>query len=189
MGNALAKDDGVVIAFPGGQALDLGRLFDEHGAYVRRVALRLTGSTAAADDLTQEVFLTAWRRRETLDVRLGIRTWLYRVALNLSRHHHRSGARAQRLADAYAVEAPQATLAGPDVPLERQRQAALVQRAVLTLSDKLREVFVLYELEELEGQEVSEILDLPLNTVWSRLRLARAAFRDSLRELQRGEVP
>ena len=45
------------------------------------------------------------------------------------------------------------------------------------LSPKQREVFVLFELEELDGSEIAAILDIPVNTVWSRLRLARTAFR------------
>ena len=55
----------------------------------------------------------------------------------------------------------------------------LVRACVASLSDACREVFVLYELERMEGSEIAEILEIPLNTVWSRLRLARTAFREA----------
>ena len=60
----------------------------------------------------------------------------------------------------------------------------MIQACVLQLSVKQREVFVLYELEEIDGKEVAEVLEIPINTVWSRLRLARKRFRELWIELQ-----
>jgi RNA polymerase sigma-70 factor (ECF subfamily) len=177
---ALALDDDNVVAFPGGRAdeVDIGRLFDEHAPYLCRVVHRLTGSREAAEDVVQEVFVLAWHRRAELEDRTGIRTWLYRVAVNHVRHRRRSFARYQGLLDRYKSQ-PE-PMRREDSPLEvtsRAERGKLIQECVKRLSDKQREVFVLYELEEIEGAEIAEILDIPVNTVWSRLRLARAAFR------------
>ncbi len=172
-----------VVPFPGGAApraepVDIGALFDAHAPYLCRVVHRLTGSAAAAEDVVQEVFLVAHRRRHELQDRTGIRTWLYRVAVNHVRHGRRSHVRYQRLLDGYKAHPERHGSATPpdDATLRRQR-GELIHACVQKLSDKQREVFVLYELEELEGAEIAEILELSVNTVWSRLRLARAAFR------------
>jgi RNA polymerase sigma-70 factor, ECF subfamily len=181
-GRPPASTGATVVVFPGMPAdrapLDLGRLFDSHGAYLVRVLHRLTGSRETAEDVAQEVFLLAYHRRHELEERTGIRTWLYRAAVNHVRHRRRSFSRYQGLLDRYQVHpGNKDTIERPDEVATRAEQGRLVQECVLTLSPKLREVFVLYELEELEGNEIAEILDLPVNTVWSRLRLARAAFR------------
>jgi RNA polymerase sigma-70 factor, ECF subfamily len=166
---------------PGARAteLDIGRLYDEHGEYLTRVVHRLTGSRDAAEDVVQDVFLLAYHRRAELEDRTGIRTWLYRAAVNHVRHRRRSWSRYQGLMGRFERHATDAEKAdGPDEGASRTERGRLVHECVAELSDKLREVFVLYELEELEGNEIAEILDLPVNTVWSRLRLARAAFRE-----------
>lgn len=182
VGDAAPEATGNVVPFPssasGRAPLDLGRLFDAHAPYLVRVLHRLTGSRETAEDIVQEVFLLAYNRRNELEDRTGIRTWLYRAALNHVRHRRRSFARYQGLLDRYQAHPGNKGQAdGPDEEASRVERGRLVQACVLTLSPKLREVFVLYELEELEGTEIAQILDLPVNTVWSRLRLARAAFR------------
>ena len=118
----------------------------------------------------------AHRRREELVDQPGIRTWLYRVAVNLVRRQSRSHSRYDNVLGHYAQQ-QNARPAGPQAVVERAERGKLVHACVQKLSEKQREVFVLYELEELEGRDIAEILDLPLNTVWSRLRLARDAFR------------
>lgn len=175
--------EGHVVRFPGAtpdpRPLDIGRLYDEHGAYLCRVVQRLTGSREASEDIVQEVFLLAYHRRAELEDRQGIRTWLYRVAVNHVRHRRRSFSRYQGMKDRFQQHPDQEVRPeGPDAEAERAEQGRQVAACVARLSDKLREVFVLYELEELEGNEIAEILEIPINTVWSRLRLARAAFRE-----------
>ena len=184
---ATTTDDSNVVAFPspgsGGKRtaateMDIGRLFDAHAPYLCRVVHRLTGSRETAEDVVQEVFLLAYNRRTELEDRSGIRTWLYRAAVNHVRHRRRSFSRYQGLMDRYQQHPGlREKDEGPDEVASRTERGKLVQECVAQLSEKLREVFVLYELEELEGNEIAEILDLPVNTVWSRLRLARAAFR------------
>lgn len=183
---AIESDDVNVVAFPGPtpggsgapSELDIGRLFDAHAPYLCRVVHRLTGSRETAEDVVQEVFLLAYNRRSELEDRTGIRTWLYRAAVNHVRHRRRSFSRYQGLMDRYQQHPGlKDKEEGPDEVASRVQRGRIMQECVAQLSDKLREVFVLYELEELEGNEIAAILDLPVNTVWSRLRLARAAFR------------
>lgn len=163
-------------AGPATVELDLGALFDEHGAWLARVLQRLTGRRDLAEDLVQEVFLIVWKRRDEIQDQVGIRTWLYRVAVNVVRHRHRSENRYGAMLGRFK-HAIWGTTAGPDKSLERYQQGQAVHQVIARLSDKQREVFVLYELEDLEGAEIADILGISVNTVWSRLRLARASFK------------
>ena len=154
--------------------LDIGDLFDAHAPYLLRVAERLTGSAATAEDIIQEVFLVAWRRRAELSDDGQLRGWLYQVVVNQVRHHQRASARLHRFLTEYPPPSVEQT---PEGTLHRRQQAKQIRRCVLRLPMPQREVFVLYELEELEGAAIAEILNIPLSTVWSRLRLARARFQ------------
>ncbi|GDX82243.1 hypothetical protein LBMAG42_40540 [Deltaproteobacteria bacterium] len=160
--------------------LDVGGLFDAHAGWVHRLAQRLTSSSAAADDVVQEVFLLAHRRRGELTDRVGIRTWLYRATVNVARQSYRTGRRySSAMERAGADQGREGT--NPEAALMRHESAVLVRACVASISDAGREVFVLYELERIEGAEIAEILEIPVNTVWSRLRLARVAFREAWR--------
>ncbi len=161
-------------------SLDVGGLFDVHASWVHRVAQRLTSSSAAADDIVQEVFILAHRRRTELTEQLGIRTWLYRTTVNVARQSFRSGRRHSSALERAGAEAPREGT-NPEASLLRHESAMIVRACVASLSDACREVFVLYELERIEGVEIAAILEIPVNTVWSRLRLARVAFREAWR--------
>ena len=172
-------------AQPAPRALDVATLFDAHGAWVHQAAQRLTASPGAADDVVQEVFLLAHRRRAELDERLGIRTWLYRATVNVARQQRRSDRRYGSILDRFRSE-PVREQPGPDADLARRQSGLQIHAAVASLSDVQREVFVLFELEHLDGAEIAVILDIPINTVWSRLRLARVTFKDAWTTLAGG---
>jgi RNA polymerase sigma-70 factor (ECF subfamily) len=164
--------------------LDIDALFSAQGEFVHRVAQRLTGSSALADDVAQEVFLLAWRRRGELKDEKGIRTWLYRAAVNVNRQRTRGLRRYTAALDRHGDDVAPAP-PDPERILDRDRCGLRIRACVARLTEAQREVFVLYELEELEGDEIASILDIPVNTVWSRLRLARRTFR----ELWTGDPP
>ncbi|MCB9728488.1 MAG: sigma-70 family RNA polymerase sigma factor [Deltaproteobacteria bacterium] len=159
-----------------GSVADIGALFDEHAPFLLRVTTRLLGGTDQVEDLVQEVFLTAHRRRHELSSHPEPRAWLYGVAVNLVRHHRRSFARRRALVQAAAREVPE-TSPGPLDQAQRRQHAELIRSCVAELPLEQREAFVLYELECLEGRVIAELLGVPENTVWSRLHLARKKFR------------
>lgn len=160
---------------PGG--VDVGALFDEHARFLLRVAERLTGQPAFAEDLVQEAFLIAHKKRHQLTPGPELQGWLYRVVSNLVHHHRRTLARQHRLKSAVAAEPAERLAEGPDGDHDRREMAQAVRAAVTTLPHKQREVFVLYELEGLEGAQIAALLDIPVNTVWTRLHHARDRFK------------
>ncbi len=161
--------------------LDIDALYTEHAQFLTRVLIRLIGDSPAVDDLLQETFLVAHRRRTSYDGRAAPRTWLYAIAARLAMRHRRGAGRWFRALGLYADE-PAPVAAHPDSELERQRAAQLVRSTLDKLPFKQREVFVLYELEELEGTEIADLLAIPINTVWTRLHHGRKRFEALLRK-------
>jgi RNA polymerase sigma-70 factor, ECF subfamily len=128
------------------------------------------------------VFLVAFRRLPEFQGQSSMSTWLYGIALRVVRLHRRTAKRAS-LHGAIDLGSPFHEDAIADVPSRRPDAAAETAdayRMLLHLLDQLdddkREIFVLAELDQLPIPQVADLLGLKLNTAYSRLRLARAAF-------------
>jgi RNA polymerase sigma-70 factor (ECF subfamily) len=163
---------------------DLARTYDEHGAYVYRALRHLGVADSDLDDAVQDVFLVLVRRAEEFDGRSSVRTWLFGIALHVAR-------RSRQVRDRRATREVEAELEAPSSPFDETataRDAALLARALDALPDAQREVFVLMELEGLTAPEVSALLAVKLNTVYSRLRLARREIECFLAQ-EREESP
>jgi RNA polymerase sigma-70 factor (ECF subfamily) len=161
----------------GQSSAELDTLVDAYNAHapeIFRVLRRLGVADSAVEDAVQDVFAVAWRRREDFEGRSSQRTWLYGIARKVARDYRRKRQRASR-------ETPDLErLPGgsdPGTHSEAVEAARLVDSALKQMSEVLREVFVLVEIEQLTAPETAEILSVPLNTVYSRTRLARQQFR------------
>jgi RNA polymerase sigma-70 factor (ECF subfamily) len=159
------------------------QIFQAHFAFVWRCLRGLGVCDADLDDMTQEVFVVVHRRLGDLQVELGVRPWLYGILRLVTQNHRRSR---RRSADGQrSLEAqPRAPAAGPLESLQAHEAARVVSAALEQLEVTRREVFMLVELEELSVPEVAGALGIPVNTAYSRLRLARADFKALL--LRRG---
>jgi RNA polymerase sigma-70 factor (ECF subfamily) len=153
-------------------------------------AARMLGSTDDAADVTQEVFVKTYTTLNQYRGQASFQTWLYRVTANLCVDRHR---RRQRLPHVTrSLDAPLETEAGeveaevPDWGADPARVAlsgelqAKVHAALAALSDKLRAVIVMYDLDGLSYEEIAGALGIPLGTVKSRLFHARAQLRTLL---------
>ena len=163
--------------------LDIGALYAEHGPFVARVLERLTGNGPHVDDLLQECFVSAFKSRDKYNEnRASLTTWLYSIAANISKRHHRSRWRFGRLRErVQTLDAPPSAPL-PDDDLVRDERARLVHEAMQKLPFKQREVFSLYELEGLDGTAISQMLGVPEGTVWTRLHHARKGFAKLVRQ-------
>lgn len=163
------------------------RLYREHFAFVWSAARRLGAPTSATDDVVQEVFLTLHRRFDELDHAVSPRAWLYVVTRRVVFRHRRSRARTARKVAALARH-PR-TLDEP----HRQRDAReLLEQLLDRLPAHQRQSFVMAELLGMTAPEIAGTLGIPLNTVYSRVRLARrtlASWGDRLEELRRVDAP
>jgi RNA polymerase sigma-70 factor (ECF subfamily) len=165
----------------------LAEVYAAHFDYVWRILARLGVRSAELEDAVQEVFIVVHRRLGSFDTRRPIRPWLggiaHRVALAERR---RARHRREQLCDAPAQAEP-APASSPEASLIARQKRERVHAALQSLDLDRRTVFVMYEMEGISGAEIAEALGIPLNTVYSRLRIARERFRQTAERLRRKE--
>jgi RNA polymerase sigma-70 factor (ECF subfamily) len=159
--------------------------------YSRRIynlAYRFTSSHAAAEDLTQEVFIRVYRSLGQYDAGLGdLSNWLMRLARNLIIDDYRKRQRTPTdagddLAD-HEYHLPAAS-DSPQRSLERQERKLQVLAAINKLSPDLRECVILRDIEELTYQEIVNLLKIPEGTVKSRINRGRIELAKVLRRMK-----
>lgn len=164
-------------------------IYRQHYAGVWRSARRLGVGEAELDDLVQEVFVVAHRKLPQFEGRSTIGTWLFGITYRVVRDLRRSAAaRARREALATGGRPP----TEPDRKLSRVQAATVLDDLLATLDDEQREVLVMAEIMHMTAPQIAELTEAKLNTVYSRLRLARRAFDAALakyRERTGGELP
>ena len=159
--------------------LSFASVYEAHFAYVWRSVRALGVPEGSVDDAVQEVFVVVHRKLATFEARSTVKTWVYGIAMRVARAHRRTNRTTAREDDAELDRIRAPTSAQPDMAAERAEAARVVNRLLAGLDDDQREVFVLAELEQLSAPEIADALEVKLNTVYSRLRLARAAFAEA----------
>jgi RNA polymerase sigma-70 factor, ECF subfamily len=167
-------------------------LYRRHQAALYRFALRMTGSTWAAEEIVQDVFMTLMREPRKFDASRGaLGAYLYGVARNRVMKH---GERARR---EIALEEKHEDGSGAGIVLkdvftpatwvEQKERLEQVRAAVLGLPAEFRETVVLCELEELSYEEAAQLIGCPVGTIRSRLHRGRALLLAKLEMLR--DVP
>jgi len=153
-------------------------LYAEHFNFVWRTLRRLGVPPADLPDVAQDVFLVVHRRLPDFEPRARVTTWLFPICLHAARDRRRRAHVRREVSDEQDDLVDPAPMPGHD--LERQDDLVLFEAALADMNLDQRAVFVLFELEELRGEDIAATLAIPLGTVYSRLRLARAAFRNGV---------
>lgn len=154
---------------------DVRRIVEDHAAFLLRTVRRLGVAELDVEDVAQEVLVIVHRKLAQYDTRCSMRGWIFGIASRVAADYRRSArVRRERVSDPM----PETPVA-PDQEnaLDRSRARALLDRALDELDDDKRAVFVLYELEGLEMQEVAEMVGCPVQTAYSRLHAARDRVR------------
>jgi RNA polymerase sigma-70 factor (ECF subfamily) len=126
-------------------------------------------------DALQKVFMIAYRRLADFEGRSSMKTWLCGIALRVASDHRRSAVvRREVLRDEPELELRHDS--GENCDTYRQEQLAELDAVLAELSVEQRTVLVLFELEEMSGEEIAKLVGCPEGTVRSRLRLARQSF-------------
>lgn len=174
----MMDEDKIVQRARRGDAAAFEQLVTAYRDRVYRLALRLCGNGADADEAAQEAFLAAWRGLPNFRGESRFSTWLYQLAthaaIDLMRREKRHAA-----GDIDEVDAPDSA-PSPHQQAERNEQRQAVREAVLALPPEQRQVIVLRFMEELSYEEIGAALHLPVGTVKSRLNRAKAALREIL---------
>ncbi len=156
-------------------------LYEQNLDYVWTSLRRLGVAPAHLEDLVHDVFLVAWRKLGEYDPRRPIKPWLFGISFRIaSDFRGRLSVRREASSlDDCGLELADAQ-PGPEARVYEQQLRGLVQRLLATLPLERRAIFVLHELDGLAMPEIADALDVPLNTAYSRLRLARRDFQAAL---------
>jgi RNA polymerase sigma-70 factor, ECF subfamily len=156
-----------------------------HLAALHDTALRLCGDAAEAQDLTHDTYVRALHAADRFEPGTSLKAWLLTILHNLFRTRLRDKGRHRELElDDESVDVP-APLVNEEV--WHAVTSAQLDSAIELLAQKVREVVVLRDLQGLSYKEISQVLDLPVGTVMSRLHRGREALRAILIPLVRGK--
>ena len=155
---------------------DLAKTYREQYGFVWRSLRRLGVPDDAVDDAVHDVFVVAARRLQEFEGRAAVTSWLFAVAVRVSKHQRRSIARHRRRKDALAAE-DDAHGSSHSGDFARQDAARILHGLLARIDEPLRHVYILLELEQMTGREVAAILSINVPTVHSRLRSARTQLR------------
>ncbi|GAA1126364.1 MULTISPECIES: RNA polymerase sigma factor [Streptomyces violaceusniger group] len=174
-------DDAAVVAQSLGQPEIFALLYDRYAPDIHRYAARRLGD-GAADDITAETFLIAFRGRARYDQgRATARPWLYGIAANLIGKHRRAEVRALRaLARTGTDPVAESWVERADSRMAAEATRRPLATALAGLSARDRHVLLLVAWADLSYQEVAEALGIPVGTVRSRLNRARRKVRSAL---------
>lgn len=147
-----------------------------------RAASRILGDRSRAEDVTQEVYLQAWKSFSKFEIGTNCKAWLYRILFNCLSHHRRKWFRFPLLKESEEFLA-ESIASRPPVP-ERLTDEEIL-RALDGLNEDFRSIVMLVDVEEFSYREAAEILRIPIGTVMSRLNRARRLLREELSEIAR----
>lgn len=169
------------------QDVDFNDIFRKQFGYVWNALRRLGVAERDLEDLTQQVFLDVYRRLDSFEPGRPIRPWLFGFALRAASNHRRL---ARHVLELFRTQdAPSPGLA-PDELLVARENAERAERALARVELNRRAVLLLHEVDGHTMPEIAEALQIPLNTAYSRLRLARDEYERAFRRLElRGGKP
>lgn len=159
--------------------LDFDAIYERHFDFVWRSLRRLGIDSSSVDDAAHDVFLVVYRQLAEFDGG-NYKSWLFAIAQRVAWHYRRAYAR--RKTEPLAEDSLQDVgTSGPEQSHQQREAVDLAHLLLEQLPDDRRAVFVLSELEQLSMPEIAQILRIPLNTAYSRLRLARRDFSCNLK--------
>lgn len=170
-------------ALAAGDESALAQMYDAHGAAVYALALRITRAPADAEDVTQEVFMQAWRSASSFDQRRGtLAAWLLMMARTRALDHLRRAKRrpADPTEPSVFARIPN-DAPGVDIAAATNQEAALARTALAALPREQREAVELAYFEGLTHSEIAERMAQPLGTVKTRIRSAMQQLRAALK--------
>jgi RNA polymerase sigma-70 factor (ECF subfamily) len=174
-----AQDAELVRRIAAGDDTALRPLIAAHQARVFRFAMRLVGSAAVAEEVTNEVFLEVWRHAGKFEGASAPGTWILSIA------HHRAVSRLRKRReeswDEDAADALPDTSDDPEVAAQKADKGAILRLCLDKLSAEHKAVVDLVYYHELSVSEVSEVLKIPENTVKTRMFYARKRLSELLR--------
>ena len=151
-------------------------LVETYQEQVLRIGFRISGDFHAAEDIAQDSFLKAFRKLDTFDPNKGrFSSWLFRITQNLALN-------ARRKITPFPTPTKEGSgdLPSPSQATEQRDQMRQLDEVIQSLEEPFRTTFLLAEVEELPIAQISEIENVPIGTIKSRISRAKAKLRESL---------
>lgn len=174
-------DQELAAAAAAGQLEAFGELVRRHQDFVYGAVLRVVKNPTAAEDISQDCFLRAYRALPEFRGESQVRSWLYRIATNLALN---AVTRRREYPTEVIPEQNPWPESGPERHAEQRELAEALGEAIKQLPDDLQEPLVLREVRHMSYEDIAAELDLPLNTVRTRIFRARRALQSHMSEWQ-----
>ena len=176
----------LVRAVRGGDTQAFNRLVLIYQNRIFSLALNYVKEEEEARDLAQDIFVTAFRAIDKLRDEAKFGAWLYQIGLNHCRNRYkrlsRRGFFSNKSLDDPYNPVPLVGGTTPEQDLEKQRVVNAVRQAIGTMKGAEKEILILRDLQDLSYEEISEIMDIPLGTVKSKLNRARHGLKNKLKQ-------
>ncbi len=168
-------------------ALSFRMVYEENFQFVWRSLRRLGVREADVPDAVQDVFIVVHRKLGEFQGRSKVSTWLFGIALRVARDRQKLAFTRRQVDDENAVSTCVDDSVDLAAALERKQGLELLEAILDTMPLEQRAVFTLFELEGMTGEAIAEALEVPLGTVYSRLRLARDVFQRAVQRMKARE--
>ncbi len=160
---------------------DFALLFEEYSAPIFNYVLRMVGDADRAADITQDTFIKAYRKLDTVTEATSTRSWLYRIATNTAIDDMRRRRNVTTMSDDQPTFANRADdRPGPEAQVMSTTLDERVQRALQTLRPNHRQCLLLSDLEDMSAQQIGEVMGLSYGAVRTLLCRARGEMRRAL---------
>jgi RNA polymerase sigma-70 factor (ECF subfamily) len=166
------------------EALTVEGIYKAHLGDVTRWAARLGGPRVELEDAVQEVFTLVQRELPRYRGEARITTWLYRITENVVRHQRRRDKWRRWLGGASSGREPVSEDRSPAENVEQRQSRELVYLALDRMNERYRTAIILFEIEDLPGEEVAERMGMKLSNLWVLLHRARADLVRRVGEVQ-----
>jgi len=155
-------------------------IYTRHADFVWRTLLRMGIAQDNVADAVQDVFLIVHQQLEQFEGRCAMSTWLFTICRSVANRRHQRARRDRENAIDSDLDEVIDLRADVGRAVEHNQNLTLLETILANIEASQRNVFILFELEQMSGEDIALVLGVPLGTVYSRLQLARNAFRQAL---------
>ncbi|NOR64713.1 MAG: sigma-70 family RNA polymerase sigma factor [Candidatus Scalindua sp.] len=181
--------ENIIIEASEGSTEAFESIYKAYSGFVYNVAFRVVNNIDEAQEVTQEVFLTVYRKLKSFKFKSSLKTWVYRIAVNMAIDYARKRSKEQDhtvLYEDYNKLSKTIDPVGEEVVREEQEKT--ISTLLEALSPNLKVCIVLRSIEGLSYQEIAESLSININTVRSRLKRAREKLIALRKEMVKNEM-
>lgn len=184
----LSSHDLMIIEMHPEQAIEV--IMDTYGDEIKRLVYTYVKTTADTDDVSQEVFVTVYRKLHTFRKNSSLKSWIYSIAINKCKDHLRSWTnRNRKITDKLkqAVRSNKRTSSSPEQDLLRESESNELIQQIMELSVKYREAIILFYFKDFSIKEIGDMLHTNDATIRTRLFRGREQLKEIL-SAKRGET-